>query len=264
MHCRERTTSCLSWLYRAVAGVCLALCACVFGTDEPYLGEEDAPPIQVLSHSPTHGEEGVPLNAGLTFTFDDTVFPDGVSGDTIRLSAGGSTVGASRWVNLLDCSVTLRPHAPLEQLLMHRVEVEGLRGFHTSPLAAPVSVGLTTGDATVEVPSDPAPTLDELVTGIFTERCASCHSAHLPPGGVDLSSVEGAAVSLVGRPSELWPGATHVVPGSHANSYLMWKLLGLPGVFGDPMPPEGDWPSDRSCGTPDADLRRIAAWIDSL
>jgi len=264
MHYCEHTASYLSWLLWAVAGVCLALGACVFGTDEPYLGEEDAPPIQVLSHSPTHGEEGVALNAGLTFTFDDTVFPDGVSSDTISLSAGGFAVGVSRWVNLLDCSVTLRPHEPLQPLLMHRVEVEGLRGFHTSPLVEPLSVAFTTGDATVAVPSDPAPTLDELVTGIFAERCASCHTDHFPPGGVDLSSVEGAAASLVGRPSELWPGATRVVPGSHASSYLLWKLLGLPGVFGDPMPPEGDWPSDRLCGTPDADLRRIAAWIDSL
>lgn len=266
MHCHDRHLRRFARFLWVLVPVCSGLGACLWSTDEPYLGRDVSEPIQVLSHSPAAGQEGVPTNAGLTFFFDDAVHPDSVSGDTIWLSAGGTAVGASRRVDLLDCSVTLRPHAPLQPLLTHRAEAAGLWGFFTSPLAEPIAVGFTTGDATTALPVDPLdpPTLDDLVTGVFADRCASCHSAHLPPGGVDLSSVEGAAASLVGRQSELWPGATRVVPGSHARSYLFWKLLGLPAVFGDPMPPEGDWPLDRGCGTADADLRRIAAWIDSL
>ena len=44
----------------------------------------------------------------------------------------------------------------------------------------------------------------------------------------------------------------------------MWKLLDLPPIFGDRMPPEGDWPTDRGCANTDADLRLVADWIDSL
>jgi hypothetical protein len=44
----------------------------------------------------------------------------------------------------------------------------------------------------------------------------------------------------------------------------MWKLLDLPSIFGDAMPPTGDWPTDRGCSTADVELRLVADWIDSL
>ena len=55
-----------------------------------------------------------------------------------------------------------------------------------------------------------------------------------------------------------------VVPGNHGASYLMHKVLGLPGIAGEAMPAAADWPIDRHCATPDRGLRKLAAWIDGL
>jgi len=46
-----------------------------------------------------------------------------------------------------------------------------------------------------------------------------------------------------------------VFVGDHARSYLMFKLLGVGGYVGFPMPP--DRPALRR-----ADLRRVVTWID--
>jgi hypothetical protein len=200
----------------------------------------------------------------VVFYFDAPVHPDAVSRYTAYLTAGADEVSAARQVHLLDCAVALRPHLPLAPLLTHRAEVAGVYGFSAGPLAAPRAVVFTTGDASAVVVPPPPPTLAAIVAEVFVPRCASCHRGALPPAGLDLTTPERAAAGLIGHQSPLRPGSVRVVPGRHASSYLLWKLLALPSVFGDPMPPAGDWPADRGCGTADADLRRIADWIDRL
>lgn len=245
--------------------LCCALGAgCIWPTDKPYLAAQDPPPLELVSSAPENGAEGVPPDGVLRFTFDEPVHPDAVSRETVWLTAGTSDVASSRGVHLLDCTVTLRPHEPLSPLLSHRAEVVGVYGFTVGPLAEPHAVVFTTGDATVSEPRPSSPTLAEVFTAVFAPRCAGCHSGAWPPAGLDLSTVDNAAAGLISRESPLRPGSTLVVPGRHASSYLMWKLMDLPPIFGDAMPPTGDWPSDRRCGTADADLRLVADWIDGL
>ncbi len=238
---------------------------CIWPTSEPYLAAQDPPPLELVSSAPESGDEGVEPNGALVFTFDEPVHPDAVSRETVWLTAGNQDVASARRVNLLDCSVTLRPHLPLSPLLSHRAQVEGVFGFTAGPLAAPYAVVFTTGDGTVTEPSpSPSPSLSEVFSAVFAPRCAGCHSGAHPPAGLDLSTVEGAAAGLISRESPLRPGSTLVVPGRHASSYLLWKLLDLPSRFGDRMPPAGDWPTDRGCANTDADLRLVADWIDGL
>lgn len=237
---------------------------CIWPTDEPYLAAEEPPPLELVSSAPEAGAEGVSLNGVVVFTFDAPVHPDAVSRDTVWVTAGTADVSSARRVHLLDCSVILRPHAPLAPLLAHRAEVAGVYGFTTGPLAEPHAVVFTTGDATVSEPLPAPPSLSEVFSAVFAPRCAGCHGGALPPAGLDLTTVERAAAGLISRESALRPGSTLVVPGRHASSYLMWKLLALPSIFGDPMPPDGDWPTDRDCSTADPDLRLMADWIDGL
>ncbi len=241
-----------------------SLARCIWPTSEPYLANQDPPPLELVSTVPEPGDEGVETNGVLVFTFDAPVHPDAVSRETVWLTAGTQDVASARRVSLLDCSVTLRPHTPLIPLLSHRAEVEGVYGFTAGPLAEPFAVVFTTGDSTVVEPSPSTPSLPEVFSAVFASRCAGCHSGALPPAGLNLGTVEEAAAGLINRESTLRPGSTLVVPGRHASSYLMWKLLDLPSVFGDPMPPNGDWPTDRGCANTDADLRLIADWIDGL
>jgi len=237
---------------------------CIWPSDEPYLAAQEPPPLELVSTAPEPGAQDVPPNGAVVFTFDVPVHPDAVSRETVWLTAGTLDVASSRRVHLLDCSVALRPHAPLTPLLAHRAEVVGIYGFSAGPVAEPHVVGFTTGEATVVEPSPAAPSLQEVFTTVLAGRCASCHGGALPPAGLDLSTVDGAAAGLISQESPLRPGSTRVVPGRHASSYLMWKLLALPSIFGDGMPPDGDWPTDRSCGTTDVDLRLVADWIDGL
>ena len=237
---------------------------CIWPSEEPYLAGDDPAPLVVVSSSPDEGAEAVPTDGPVVFRFDGPVHPDSVSVESVRLAAGSDPIGASRRVDLLDCTVTLTPHEPLLPRLSHRVEVSGVYGFRAGPLDPPLAVTFTTGDATAARPADPVPTLPELVRDVFSVHCAVCHGDHQPPGGVDLSTEESVARTLIGQPSRFRSGATHVVAGSHANSYLMWKLLDLPPIEGERMPPEGSWPGEQLCGEPHAGLRGIAAWIDAL
>jgi Bacterial Ig-like domain len=237
---------------------------CIWPTDKPYLAAQDPPPLELVSTAPEPGDEGVEQNGVVVFTFDAPVHPDAVSRETVWVTAGTQDVASARRVSLLDCSVTLRPHAPLLSLLSHRAEVAGVYGFSAGPLTEPHVVVFTTGDGTVVEPPPTPPSLQAVFSAVLGSRCAGCHSGALPPAGLDLGTVDGAAAGLISRPSSLRSGSTLVVPGRHASSYLMWKLLALPSIFGDPMPPQGDWPTDRGCVNSDADLRLIADWIDGL
>ncbi len=247
----------------------LLVAGCIWKTDRSYLGDGDSAPLQVVSTDPATGAEGVSRTPTLKVRFDQRVHPDSVGADTVRLVAGAGTgagsVASARHVDLLDCAVSLVPDAALESALTYRFDVDGLRAMAGGLQAEPVSVTFVTGTESTAATPVAAPDLETIQDAIFRSRCASCHSGVRPPAGLDLSSLEATRSTLLDAVSPYRPGVPLVVAGRHASSYLMWKLLGVTGIWGDPMPP-GDtgWPADRSCGTTDTDLRRVAAWIDGL
>lgn len=90
---------------------------------------------------------------------------------------------------------------------------------------------------------------------ILIPICARCHFYPNAPYGLALDTV--GPEGLRGRPSYGVPGMQLVKPGDPANSYLLWKLQGKPGMSGFRMPFEGPF-------LPDSLMNRIASWINCL
>lgn len=238
----------------------LFLGRCAWPTDTTYLGGDPAPRLSVLDATPIQGAEGVPRDVTIVVSLDDRVDPASLEG--VRLFAGPVEAQVARRVDHLDCTLLVKAHEPLTPLLRYQLAVTELAGLSGGQLES-LQLGFQTGEHLGMPPEPEAPSLQRVTNQTFLPRCASCHSTFRPPAGLDLSSASAAAVALGGRDSLYRPGWPLVVEGSHAQSYLMAKLLDLPGIFGDPMPPGNAWPP-RGCGEADEELRQVADWIDGL
>lgn len=100
--------------------------------------------------------------------------------------------------------------------------------------------------------------LPDAVFEIFDEHCAfaGCHSGPNAQKGMDLTE-EYILSSLVNKPSQEKPELLRVKPGDPANSYLIMKLKGLPGIEGDRMPKMRPPLSD-------SEIKTLEDWIRSL
>jgi hypothetical protein len=99
--------------------------------------------------------------------------------------------------------------------------------------------------------------LQERVQVIIDDKCAfaGCHVGANAPQGLDMSE-EMMAANLIGVRSPDGPWV-RVKPGDPANSYLIKKVRGAPGIKGDRMP-RGSKPLAES------EIAAIEAWIKSL
>ncbi len=125
-------------------------------------------------------------------------------------------------------------------------------------LAIAISVTAGEGPAFVKPPANqPQDKLLERVMEIVEESCAyaGCHTGANAPNGLDMSE-EVLVANLVGVKSAAgsW---LRVKPGDPANSYLIKKILGAPGIKGDRMPRGG-----KPMAAPE--IAAIEAWIKSL
>lgn len=82
----------------------------------------------------------------------------------------------------------------------------------------------------------------------------SCHAGDFPQAGLDLSTLDGAFRTAVGRPSTQAPSLSLIAPGNPERSYVLQKIRNLQQV-GTSMPPP---PIAPLC---DAKLRAIESWI---
>ena len=106
-------------------------------------------------------------------------------------------------------------------------------------LALPLVAFACAGDGTEIVDSTLGgpglePTLASIQEHIFTPICSDCHV----PGGqgpMPLDSASASYQSLVSQPS-VEVALLRVTPGDPANSYLILKLQGAPGIVGERMP----------------------------
>ena len=73
------------------------------------------------------------------------------------------------------------------------------------------------------------------VQPIFTANCTTCHSGGAPPAGLDLSAGN-AYADTVNVASFEMATLDRVLPGDAANSYLVRKINGGPGISGSQMP----------------------------
>lgn len=102
-------------------------------------------------------------------------------------------------------------------------------------------------------------TIPDGVAEIFENKCAfaGCHVANAPGTDLDLTTPN-AYSALVNQRSLVMEDLFLVKPGDYKKSYLFLKLVGLPGIKGDRMPPRGDEPLSRE------ELKTVAKWINAI
>ncbi len=259
----------LGAVFRALAALALVALVgqahCIWGSDRDYLASQRADPLQVTGTYPEPDQEGVSRTGRLVLRLSDRVRPGSLEEDGLRLLQGAVEVEAATKVDLIECEVSLEAASPLEPETEYTLEAEGLVGFGGGGLEEIFSLSFVTGQDATAVQDATPPTFSEVFSTVLMDRCAACHQGPYSPAGLDLSDPELAEDGLLGGSSIYAEGAPrYVVSGNHAASYLMHKVLGLPGIWGDPMPLGGDWPLDRACGSSDPELRLLADWIDGL
>ena len=103
--------------------------------------------------------------------------------------------------------------------------------------------------------ADPAPTLTQLQTDIFTPICSVCHTG----GGAGLPGIQnltaGNTYTNIVNVASIQQGTlVRVKPGDPDNSYLVRKIQGTPGITGVQMPATGGPLSQ-------AQIDEVRAWV---
>jgi hypothetical protein len=88
---------------------------------------------------------------------------------------------------------------------------------------------------------------------VFTPICSKCHIGASAPEGLQLDAAHSYNL-LVGVPSNEQPNLLRVKPGDPADSYMVHKIEGLPGISGGQMP-LGEQP------LPAATIAAILQWV---
>jgi hypothetical protein len=261
-----RRPSFLSGVVSGLTAVWLAgICACSWPTERSPYPETEPPDFAVASVSVEQGATDVERNQPLTITFTDRPDWETVSYETVRLTGGGTGVAVRYYIDLVACDVTLVPSELLQPGLTHLLLVEDdLESIAGAPLGERLEVSFTTGQATDLAPSTPDPVSDERIQQeVLKPRCGCCHD---PETGTFRHVLALEAATVTQAKSRQLPALDIVEPGSHARSYLLHKVLGLPSIYGEPMPPPAEscgepWPDSRECGSKDPELRLLGQWI---
>lgn len=114
--------------------------------------------------------------------------------------------------------------------------------------------------ATVTVANTATVTLSQLQAQIFTPICSVCHTGMgttLP--GVQNLTAGNTFTSVVNHPSLEQPALLRIRPNDPANSYLVQKILGSPGISGARMP-FGCGPVGNPC-LDQATIDLVKAWV---
>ena len=246
----------------------LAVGGCSWSTDRNEYPIPEGRPFQVTGSSLTQGQAQVPRNVEIRIGFTAWPDPASLSGDSASLTAGMTTTPLSYRVNLVTCETIIRPVEPLQGSLTYVLTVrEPLASLEGESLAEPFQLTFTTSDQLD--PDPPVPTVDstEVADRVFAPHCGCCHS----PGGQYASVVTLDPLAIVDLQSSQMDSAVLVKPGVHSASYLMHKVLGLPSIEGDAMPPPYSelacsvpWPESRTCDAVDQLVELLAAWIDGI
>jgi hypothetical protein len=223
---------------------------------DPLFASTRPAPFFVTSTEPPSNAIGVPTNAIVDVGLSDVPWP----GDLARawnLHTGGIHVTATASIDLVDRRVRVRAARGFEPGWQYSLELTpALHSFAGAPLQGIDQLSFTTG----RMPSAPSPPAApvSLVEDVLPalDQCAQrgCHDTQTSAGELDLGTAAGA-LGGVGRRSLYAPSATLIVPGSHAQSYLVWKALGLPRTVGHRSPQVPPLSHD--------DARRLADWIDA-
>jgi hypothetical protein len=219
--------------------------------DEPAV----APGYKLLHTSPSAGELNVSRDRPVDLYFDAAPAAETVAPVDVRLFSGLIENTGSVTLDLVGRRIRFRTLVPLRASLRHQIWINGnIRSLAGARLGEPLIFDFTTG-AQADTPAEPPrPEVTARDLQAAWTACSACHGISPPRGGVDLSSPEATVRSLSGVTSG-GSGLQRVVPGDHARSYLMRKLLGEGGMVGLPMPPDGPRLAAEQ-------VRAVADWID--
>jgi mono/diheme cytochrome c family protein len=182
----------------------------------------------------------VPISVVPGVVFDVPLDPNTIDPDAFRLWSGELRPGGALVYSMVDRSLTFTPGVTLRARLAYVARLaSSVRGIDGSVPAEPVEILFFTGsDDRGRPAAPPEPTFAEDILPLFEAHCASCHGGERPAAGLPLAAsadVRSAAV----RDSGEWLGWAVVAPGSPERSYLMYKVVGAPGLVGGRMPPDG-------------------------
>jgi hypothetical protein len=110
-------------------------------------------------------------------------------------------------------------------------------------------IGSSGGNSSGAVTAD----FQSIQSNVFTPICSKCHIGAGAPEGLQLDAAHSYNL-LVGVPSVEQPSLLRVKPSDPANSYMLHKIEGAPGIVGGQMP-LGETP------LPQATIAAISQWI---
>ena len=196
--------------------------------------------LLVLSTVPEDQARDVPISVVPRVVFDVPLDPHTIDPDAFRLSSGELRPGGTLVYSVIDRSLTFTPGVTLRTRLAYVARLaDDVRGIDGSAPDEPVEILFFTGlDDRGQPPERPDPTFAEDIRPLFEGRCASCHGGERPAADLRLA-VDDDLVAAATRDSNEWRGWSLVAPGSPERSYLMYKVVGAPGLVGGRMPPDG-------------------------
>jgi hypothetical protein len=176
-------------------------------------------------------------------------------------------------VDVVRAGLVITPRTTLDPDLEYDLEISGLRDLDGHPTSEVARVSFRTGRTIDASPVEPASF--DAVSAIFTARCATsgCHVGDAALG-LDLGSADGVRDTAIAvDASEVRPpvrgtystvapamtGLAIIEPGSPARSYLVYKVLGDPHVFGSAMPPPDGEGGEGALSV--AEIATLASWI---
>jgi hypothetical protein len=206
---------------------------------------------------PPSNSTGVPTDVIVDIGLSDVPYPPDLE-HSWGMAVASTRVTGLATADLVDRRVRVRAARGLLAHTQYIVTLStNLHSFAGKPLQNAAQVKFVTGAGPAG--GGTAPTLITLrgdVLPVLTESgCANCHSNAQGPAaaGLELDTPEGV-LAAIGKAPAL-PGAPPLITrGSHPQSYLMWKALGLPHTAGHQAPDGIALPHDPA--------RTLADWID--
>jgi hypothetical protein len=230
----------------------LLLSGCLDPADSPF-PPPAAPPFYVVESNPLNGATGVPTDVIVDVGLSDVPYPPDVPISWL-LNVAALRVTGLATPDLVDKRVRVRAARGLTPHTQYTLTLSAhLHSFGGRALDQPAKVTFITG----EMPSGGNPTgaprslTNDVVPALAS--CAMCHTGGAGGGNLDLSTAAGV-LAAVGKPPMLTGAPAIITPGSHPQSYLIWKALGLPHTAGHSAGEGIVLPHDQA--------RVLADWID--
>ena len=220
-----------------LVAVLAGISGCTGDGDSPFVPLRPVLPFFVTDSNPQNLAQGVPTSVVIDVGFSDVPFPPDLAGSWTLASFAVRYTGLAR-ADLVDRRVRVRAARGLEVYWEYTLTLAPtLHSFAGVALPGKATVDFVTGGGPGDAVTDPPARAlaADVLPALAGCASASCHTHSASADGLDLETAEGVAAA-VGRSSRDQPGSALVVPSDHAQSYLVWKALGLPHTVGHQEP----------------------------